>query len=377
MERFSNQARQHDEDSEEDYSEEDYYETDGESTLISLASEGEIDEIPALLQAGCRVNARDFSGETALHVLAHVSPASQHYEAFKIMMELKTKQDSDEKSSGTDYFHNESELYRKAHNKAALKCMPEVINIVKLVIEAGADVNLVDCEDETPLTYAAKYGFFFLIPTLVKGTKCKVSHTNRWGRQALDYLAGFNGTGDDIHPSSRDPAIITAAIEAIIQEGGDVDKPSLSGVTPFEMVLNHSQSDLFVPFIKYSVATHDKIIDVVLTECRFAAVRMMLLAGWSFPSISSKVKKLSLDGLRKMVPRSFEELIPSMFNVKRENEFTKEREDAFITLQAMVTSPLQLKDQARIAIRRCVGVRRLRELPLPKVMLDFITLKYE
>ena len=31
-------------------------------------------------------------------------------------------------------------------------------SIEALQIEAGADVNLVDCEDETPLTYAAKYG---------------------------------------------------------------------------------------------------------------------------------------------------------------------------------------------------------------------------
>ena len=37
--------------------------------------------------------------------------------------------------------------------------MPEVMNIVNTVNEAGADVNLVNCEGESPLTYAAKYGF--------------------------------------------------------------------------------------------------------------------------------------------------------------------------------------------------------------------------
>ena len=36
-------------------------------------------------------------------------------------------------------------------------CMPQVINIVNLAIEAGAEVNMVDCEDEIPSTYAAKY----------------------------------------------------------------------------------------------------------------------------------------------------------------------------------------------------------------------------
>ena len=55
-----------------------------------------------------------------------------------------------------------------------------------------------------------------------------------------------------------------------------------------------------VPCIKYSAATHDEIVDVLLKECRFAAVRMMPLAGWSFTTISLSRKNLVLDALRTL-----------------------------------------------------------------------------
>ena len=95
----------------------------------------------------------------------------------------------------------------------------------------------------------------FFIHTLLTNTNCKVIQTNRWGSQALDYPTGYNSTGNDIHSYYRDPEI---AIEAIIQESGDVDKPSRSEVIPFEMVLHHSKSELFIPLIKHSVKTNKK-----------------------------------------------------------------------------------------------------------------------
>lgn len=110
----------------------------GMTPLSLAASEGRKEMAETLIEHGAKVDARDRSGDTALHWATHTS-------IMKVLIDR-----------GADVNVRNTNLETPLHF-ASVPTMPESHDRVKYLLNQGADVHAKDAHQQTPLHVAAEY----------------------------------------------------------------------------------------------------------------------------------------------------------------------------------------------------------------------------
>jgi ankyrin repeat protein len=148
----------------------------GPTPLMSAAGNGQFEIVKALLQKKAKVNAQTYGGLSALHFAVMNIDGSR--EIVEILIE-----------NGANV-----NIISEIHGTPIIQAVRlEKLGMVQHLIEKKADINLSTINGETPLMAAAEKGYFEIVKALVKSNPLlPVTKQRSDGRSALS-LAELNG----------------------------------------------------------------------------------------------------------------------------------------------------------------------------------------
>jgi ankyrin repeat protein len=130
-------------------------------------------KVALLVAAGAEVNARDASGQTALHRAVRSGDNARAAETISALLAAKAEVNARDKDGVTPLW-----IAASAHGGKA--------SIVELLVHAGADVNLAASDGSTPLMEAAGEGDEKTVAVLLQSRANMAAKDSR-GKTALDY----------------------------------------------------------------------------------------------------------------------------------------------------------------------------------------------
>jgi cytohesin len=203
---------------------------DGGTALHRAITNGEIGSVKTLLDGNADVNAVDSGGRTPLHDAALGNWRNNVIEIVNLLLEAGAQVNVIEIKSGNTPLHT-AVLYDK-------------LNIVEALLRAGADVNARDKWGSTPLHFAASPG----TATALLKAKAKVNAVDSVGRIPLHDAAHRGsdqvvrtllGAGADVNRNIDGTPLFLAAdngqartVDALIEAGADVNSADEEGTTP-------------------------------------------------------------------------------------------------------------------------------------------------
>lgn len=136
-----------------------------EATLSSNA-DSNVDTVKILIKYGADVNSKDIIGFTPLHLSCRSVTNGSNYETIKLLLDAGAdiNLDSNDKCTALHYSiaayisnlkKNKSCNYNDQNNKS-----DEILQVINLLISSGANLNHQDLDGYTPIYYAAVFGSF-------------------------------------------------------------------------------------------------------------------------------------------------------------------------------------------------------------------------
>ena len=189
------------------------------TALYYAAATGDVPIVEAVLARGADVNIVSRDGETALYRAAK----AQRWEIVKLLLERQAN------PAAGDEAHKSSLLMALAG-----KAPPE---IVELLLERGAAVNVKGEKDFTPLLFAAKNGNWSAVVRIVEhGADVRIA--DEYGRTALHFAAEISRHG----PHDQQERGI--AMAALLDRKADVNARDSNGATPLHLMLERITNGL-------------------------------------------------------------------------------------------------------------------------------------
>ena len=255
-------------------------------TPLMLASyNGNLDVVKKLLQKNANINIKDNNGRTALHWAFE----NLHYETVKLLLNHK----ADTGTVGTGKFGQlisatilgdlakiKSLLEQETDNKLVNEIPEETnlcplmiaalmghVEIVKFLLEMGADPNRTNAQKNTPLMFAAKRGNAAIVKNLIEkgadvnaqNTDCKSSlmHAAIAGHlEATNILlkngANPNGTDNKLLPlltgiildPKRSDENYLEIFKSLIKNGADINAPNTEGEVPLMNAVSADNAEI-------------------------------------------------------------------------------------------------------------------------------------
>jgi ankyrin repeat protein len=223
---------------------------DGVEAIFQACEKGNVDEIKELLTSGVDINSKDKLGKTPLCFVISGEPNCQNRDR----NEMPVAEDSDSYFKRGEFFLRENEFDRALEDvNVAIRLNPKnveasnlrdiilaqkgqlhgednnqenrenkIIDIVKLLIAQGADVNIKDNSGDSPLHYAAAYGYTNIAKELI-AHGVKINIRNNLGDTPL-HTAVFWGHKD--------------TIEFFLSYGADKTSKTKKGNTPLDYAID-------------------------------------------------------------------------------------------------------------------------------------------
>jgi ankyrin repeat protein len=192
---------------------------DGDIPLTLAFEKRQAEIVAFLLQAGADVKKRGTRGGTVLHWAIPESNLPQNAKNLRFILD-----------AGADIEAKDEE-----HGFTALMLSldsPALLSTTALLIQRGADVNVRDKYDDTPLMIAATGGFEPQIELLLK-SGARVNDANAIGLTPL--LAAVMARKKE-------------AIKILINAGTDIEKKDNSGNSPLTLAMRSDDASLIEPF---------------------------------------------------------------------------------------------------------------------------------
>ena len=189
--------------------------------LITAAEKGDAETVRLLLEKGVYIHAQDKDGRCALVAAAY----KNRLEIVDLLI-----------AAGADVNMKDNTL-QSAYLISTCEIPPSdgYTELLKKTLKAGADVYATDSYNGTGLIRAADRGHVEIIRELLK-TDIRVNHINNIGWTAL-LEAIILGDGGQQH---------TEVVRLLVDAGADVNLPDKNGVAP----LAHAKSKNFTDMIK-------------------------------------------------------------------------------------------------------------------------------
>lgn len=195
---------------------------EGNTPLILSSRKGYYAIMKALLNAGCDVNAANYDGCTSLHFACHKARGYQ------------------------------------------------------ILLDAGADPNVRDKDNVTPLIMAASEGFDVVVKALVKA-KCDVNIQNESVKRTALHLLAFKGH--------------TEAVSSLIYGGADIDVCDIDNRTPLWYAIQNKKVDVVRLLLKgYShvdtfqcpagASEEDCPAKLAFTTQQLSVIKMFIITGY-------------------------------------------------------------------------------------------------
>jgi ankyrin repeat protein len=189
------------------------------TALYYAAATGDVPIVEAVLARGADVNIVSRDGETALYRAAK----AQRWEIVKLLLERQAN------PAAGDEAHKSSLLMALTG-----KAPPE---IVELLLERGAALNVKGEKDFTPLLLAAKNGNWSAVVRFVEhGADVRIA--DEYGRTALHFAAEISRHG----PHDQQERGI--AMAALLDRKADVNARDSNGATPLHLMLERITNGL-------------------------------------------------------------------------------------------------------------------------------------
>lgn len=191
---------------------------DGTTPLMVASLHGNIDAAQFLIQNGADVNAHDNKGMTPLAIASLCSKKYLHLlkRRYHNMVDRSHRMNVD----GTVNFPIYYPAYRDMY-----------VDVAKLLVQHGADVNLGDAQSNTPLMYAAFSGNEKLVEFLVS-SGANVNAANYEGATPLMNAVLVKSFAS------------TDVIKMLIEHGADVNAAEKDGMTVMSFASVRSSSDI-------------------------------------------------------------------------------------------------------------------------------------
>ena len=217
--------------------------------LIDVAKKGDEEALNTLLAKGADLNAQDKNGRTALiwavkkkyieeeyfeeeYLLKNTSLKKEYLEIVKVLVENGADLDIQDNEGKTALIWAvKKEYLEEGHfeEEYFLKIEKEYLEIVKLLVENGADLDIQDNEGKTALIWAVKKEYFKIVKLLVEN-RADLDIQDNEGKTALIWasikenfkivkLLVENGADLDIQDNEGKTALIWAVKKEYLEEG--------------------------------------------------------------------------------------------------------------------------------------------------------------
>ena len=189
--------------------------------LINASEKGDIEAVKSLLKKDVYIHTQDKDGRCALVAAAY----KNRLEIVDLLIAAGADVNMKDNTLQSAYLIATSEIPRSEN----------YTELLTKTLEAGADVHSTDSYNGTGLIRAADRGHVEIIRELLK-TDIRVNHINKLGWTAL-LEAIILGDGGERH---------TEVVRMLVDAGADVNLSDKDGVAP----LNHAKSKSFMAIIK-------------------------------------------------------------------------------------------------------------------------------
>ncbi|KAJ7373499.1 hypothetical protein OS493_011096 [Desmophyllum pertusum] len=202
---------------------------DGETLLTSAASRGDFDAIPLLLEKGMDVNAKNMSGDTILScVLRHTPSCPRAMEIVKLLLTF-----------GAD-INNKND---RSETPLQIACCMNFDKVAELLLELGCDTNVKNDNSYSPLHHAAHYNNGKLVEMLLQyGADAKVKSDE--GEMVPLHIAA---TSNSVH-----------AAQVLLEHGASLEVTNALDRTPLAEAAAHGSSLMVKLLTKQGSNVHAK-----------------------------------------------------------------------------------------------------------------------